>query len=86
MMKEIEAMVPYREILSHSMGNRWFALTGDRIELADTGIAIELTKDRNRPPFVMVDELGRRLAYASDLPMLKGVAEQHAEHLKEFRP
>lgn len=86
MIKEIEKMIPYREMLSHSMGLKWFSLTGDRIELGSTGITIELSRDSSSPPFALVDSLGRRLAYASDLAILKQLAEHHAEQLKEFKP
>jgi len=86
MIKEIEKLIPHRELLSQQMGVRWFALTGDRIELGDSGIAIVLTNSSLYPPFALVDSVGRHLAYASDLATLKKAAEQHAEQLKEFKP
>lgn len=86
MIKELETLIPHAALLTQAKGQRWFALTGDRIELEDTGIYIQLTNHSNYPPFVIIDGLGRKLAYASDLPMLKQVAEEHARHLKEFNP
>jgi hypothetical protein len=86
MIKELERLIPHRELLSQQMGLRWFALTGDRIELEATGVIILMTNDPKQLPFVLIDPVGRELAYATDLAILKAAGEHHAKQLEAFKP
>ena len=63
----------------------WHALPGNRLELSDTGFAIELRSSPNEQPYLLIDPEGRSVARSQELAPLKGYGEQRARERDEFK-
>jgi len=62
----------------------WHAIGGDRLELRDTGFAIELVRKKNTPPYWLIDPEGNTLGWQLDLAVLKRTAEALAGDRAQF--
>lgn len=73
---------PLGRLFSQAPGP-WFPIPGDRLELRDTGYAIELHALSPQPYWLFNPE-GYRVAVCADLDSLKRVGEQQASQRAEF--
>jgi len=63
----------------------WHALPGNRIELGDTGFAIELRTKPIDVAYQLFDPEGRHIARAAELQPLKSYGEKLARERDEFK-
>lgn len=63
---------------------RWFSLPGHRMELQDSGFAIELGTAPGKPVYTLYSPEGARLAWGADLPAMQTMAERMAQERQLF--
>lgn len=63
---------------------RWFSLPGHRMELQDSGFAIELGTAPGKPAYTLYSPEGARLAWGADLPAMQTLAERMAQERQLF--
>lgn len=63
---------------------RWFSLPGQRMELQDSGFAIELGTDPGKPVYTLLSPEGVLLAWGADLQAMQTTAERLAQERQLF--
>jgi hypothetical protein len=63
---------------------RWFSLPGQRMELLDSGFAIELGTGPGKPVYTLFSPEGVMLAWGADLQAMQTTAERLAQERQLF--
>lgn len=79
-------LLSQKQTAAPATGAGWQRLPGGRLELRDTGYAIQLTGVATEPPYRLFDPDGRPLANGYLLQALKEYGEQMARDRAEFGP